>query len=508
MSILRLRKVFSKSIVIHLGRRKLNLGKPLVIILAILSGLFILALIPGGAPRVRQQATKGPDGNVREVTPLIAQVDGFNIERQDFEIRFLTMLKRQPGGMPISNQAFGKSQLLDSVIEQHLLLKAAKAEGIQVSRADLDTRINELTDQSISRSFPDRKMLRKHLKKKGLSYEQYREQVHKALGTDTDALREALLIERLKNNITGQVTVTDETVKQQYEEAKARHILIKPASPTTNKPPANAADSGETPQANDSGREPTPEPSAEAARDQARQQAEQLLAQIKKGADFAQLAREHSDDPGSGAKGGELGWFGRRTMVKEFADTAFALQPGQVSDVVESPFGFHIIKVEDKRINLPEDFEENKQRYIDQQKIQLQGQAWDDYKRNLKDQATIEVHDPELKAMALIMQGQQKAAIPLLEEAVAKDSYNLTARYTLAEIYKQEGNTANAIKYFRQLAEDAQAASSPEVHLELAKLLRKQGNDEEALNELDSASDWATAPQYQNYSPHIQLRQI
>jgi len=75
--------------------------------------------------------------------------------------------------------------------------------------------------------------------------------------------------------------------------------------------------------------------------------ANQLLLELKDGADFAELAKANSDDKGTAEKGGELGTFGRGVMVKSFEDAAFKLKPGQLSGVVESPFGYHIIKVEE-----------------------------------------------------------------------------------------------------------------------------------------------------------------
>ena len=77
---------------------------------------------------------------------------------------------------------------------------------------------------------------------------------------------------------------------------------------------------------------------------QAKKRAEEALKKAQKGGDFAALAKQYSDDPGSGPRGGDLGQFTKRQMVTPFADAAFALRPGDISGIVETDFGFHIIK--------------------------------------------------------------------------------------------------------------------------------------------------------------------
>jgi hypothetical protein len=124
------------------------------------------------------------------------------------------------------------------------------------------------------------------------------------------------------------------------------------------------------------------------ARDSVRAQIEDIRARAAAGADFAALASEHSQDPGSAAQGGDLGFFQRGAMVDEFEDAAFALQPGEVSDVVQTPFGYHVIKAEERR---EPDYAERRDAFEQSLKQQLVFEAEQAYVDSLLQSLSIEV---------------------------------------------------------------------------------------------------------------------
>jgi peptidyl-prolyl cis-trans isomerase D len=102
----------------------------------------------------------------------------------------------------------------------------------------------------------------------------------------------------------------------------------------------------------------------DAAKAAARKKAEDVLAKVKAGGDFAALAKESSGDPGSASKGGDLGFFPRGRMVSQFEDVAFTLEPGKVSEIVESPFGLHIIRVDEKKAGGPQPLEQVREQIV------------------------------------------------------------------------------------------------------------------------------------------------
>src|SRR6202012_1469234 len=195
--------------------------------------------------------------------------------------------------------------------------------------------------------------------------------------------RNRLLMDSLLS-VEGKAATTDEAMKKVYEEASkqisgeqevhARHILV------------------ET------------EDEAKAIEDE-----------LKKGADFAELAKKKSKDPGA-SDGGDLGFFTKDQMVPEFSNVAFSLEPGKISDPVKSQFGWHIIKVEEKRNRKAPDFEQVKP----QIETYVTRKAEADYVAKLRETAKIERLDqPDDKAAATA--AKPDAAAPATPEA-AKDS--------------------------------------------------------------------------------------
>ncbi|MBM4242559.1 MAG: hypothetical protein FJ148_01935 [Deltaproteobacteria bacterium] len=142
------------------------------------------------------------------------------------------------------------------------------------------------------------------------------------------------------------VEVTEERITEHYEtnlearytqphEVRARHILVR-----------------------------VPRDADEATKAKARARIDEAKGKIDAGGDFAALAKAYSEDPGSKEKGGDLGFFPRGRMVGAFDEAAFALKPGEVSDVVESPFGFNVIKVEEVREERKKPLEEVREEVV------------------------------------------------------------------------------------------------------------------------------------------------
>ena len=214
------------------------------------------------------------------------------------------------------------NDVLDGLVNRVLVLQAAASDSlIEVDERDLDERVQSRIDL-LAQQFGGQAALQQALAAEGLTLAAYRDMM------TSEARMEQLqqLFFQLRLRDAPPVEVTEAELLERFQEARSQ-LQQRPRTLTVRQVVVR-------PQASDS---------AKAA---ARREAEALLQRVQNGEDFAELAREHSDDTGTAELGGDLGWFRRGRMVREFEDAAFALLDGQVSPVVETAYGYHIIKVE------------------------------------------------------------------------------------------------------------------------------------------------------------------
>ncbi|WP_237391680.1 peptidylprolyl isomerase [Paenibacillus dendrobii] len=190
--------------------------------------------------------------------------------------------------------AAGGSQTLDGMISETLVNQEAAKKGIKVTQADIDKET-----AFIKKSYGSEEEFKAALQQNNLTDEEFNKQMDMQV--------------KLRKLIEPDVKVSDDDVKKYFEDnkasfdtpeqVKASHILVA-----------------------------------------TKEEADAILKQLKDGADFATLAKEKSTDPGSKANGGDLGYFGRNQMYKEFEDAAFGLKDGELSGVIKTDAGYHIIK--------------------------------------------------------------------------------------------------------------------------------------------------------------------
>ena len=269
-----------------------------------------------------------------------------------------------------------RQQILDRMIIQRLLEEKAKETNIEITEEEL---FNQITKIAAAQIPP---MTLEELKKKtaeyGQSYDELEQQIRKGMTYQK-------IVEAQR---AGKINITEEDAKKYYDEnptqfevkeqVRASHILIKPDCNDTDPNDVKAK-----------------------AKAQAKTKIEDLLKQIKEGADFAELAKANSACP-SAAQGGDLNFFPRGKMAAPFEKAAFELEKGKVSDIVETQFGYHIIKVTDRREASTTSFEQARDNIIQQLTQQKQSELDNKYIESLKAAADI-VYPP----------GKEPAPVPV-----------------------------------------------------------------------------------------------
>ncbi len=299
---------------------------------------------------------------------VIAKGKGFEIKRSQLDAAVMSYkgsAAARGQTIPPLEMTRVEQQLLQQIIRIRLLLSHATAADLAKGKEDGEKRLKLVTERAGSEE-----NLIRQLKSVGISLDELKTR----LGEEATA--EAVIAREVK------VTVTDDDVKKFYEENPARfeepemlracHILLGTIDPVTR------------------------QPLTAGQKEAKRKQAEDLLQRVKKGEDFAKLAKEYSEDPGSKDRGGEY-TFPRGQMVPEFEAAAFALGENQISDVVTTQYGYHIIKLLEKipakKIELAKVTDRVKEG-LTQQAIQKQ---LPEYFQKLRKDEPVEILDEKLK---------------------------------------------------------------------------------------------------------------
>ena len=316
----------------------------------VIKTIMVLTLILGSALAWAAEK-KAPADKVAVVNGVTISKDTYDREL-DFFVR-----RAAPGGQQIPDvqMAQMKSEVLESLIDRELLFQESKKKGIQVKSDAVSDQL-----QKIQQRYPNKEEFQKLLSNMGLTESDVQAQIERGMAIQK-------LIDK---EVTEKIKVSDEETKafydknpqlfQQPEQIKASHILIKVQA---DAPADQKAD--------------------------ARKKLEAVQQKVKKGEDFATLAKTYSEGP-SGPKGGDLGYFRRGQMVKPFEEAAFSLKPDETSEIVETQFGYHLIKVNDKKPAKKMTYAEVKDRLNEHLKKQKTDSEANAYIETLRKDAKIE----------------------------------------------------------------------------------------------------------------------
>ena len=271
----------------------------------------------------------------------VAVVNGNVISRTDLDFetnQYKQQLEQRGQAVSEAQLQEVQKQALEGLINQELLFQESQVKGIQVSEKAIDDRLGAIKQRFGSQAEFETALTSLNLKESELK---------------TKIKRGLAIEELIQTQIDDKVVISDQENEafykdhpeffKQSEQVKASHILIKVEK--------DASDSDKA---------------------QAKAKIDAVQKKLKDGGDFAELAKEYSEGP-SNEKGGDLGYFEHGQMVKEFEDAAFGLKPGEVSGVVETQFGYHLIKVTDKKPESTVAYDEVKDRiteYLKREKTQ------------------------------------------------------------------------------------------------------------------------------------------
>jgi peptidyl-prolyl cis-trans isomerase C len=298
----------------------------------------------------------GPKPLPAQLPAVLARVNGEAVTKVDLDrvIKNMEVTAKQPIPPERRDEIFRRA--LDQLVTYTVLTQESRARKVTITDAEIDANIKQMQSQ-----FPSEQEFKNALAARGITVGKLR----------SDARIDMSINKMVEAEVSGQPGPTDAQVREFYdknpdkfkqgEAVRASHILFR-----------------------------VDEKADDATKKKAMTEAQAVLKQARGGSDFAELARKHSAD-GSAAQGGDLNFFTKGQMVPAFDQVAFVLKPGEISDVVTTQFGYHIIKVTEHRPPSTVAFDEVGPRikeYLTGQQKQERAQA---FIESLKQKAKIEV---------------------------------------------------------------------------------------------------------------------
>lgn len=294
----------------------------------------------------------------------VAVVNGAPIEKDEFDGEVFLIQKTVLGlGKPLSCEQVSsiRREVLESMIRRELLYQAARKSGIKPDENAINKDINSLKQQ-----FSDETEYKNELSKRGINEEVLRARM----------IRNSLVQKYVSKEFTDKVDVTDKEIQDYYQknidlfkqpfQMRVSHISIQ-----------------SDPKDGDSHKK------------ELRGKAEKILKNLKDDKDFADLAREYSDGPTKN-KGGDLGYLRKGQLEKQFESKVLALKKGEITDIIETEYGFHIFKVTDikpETILAYENVKEKVKKFLVDEKTK---QEADKYARKLREKTDVKILLPEL----------------------------------------------------------------------------------------------------------------
>ncbi|MBU1027251.1 MAG: peptidylprolyl isomerase [Candidatus Margulisbacteria bacterium] len=353
----------------------------------------------------------------------LAKVNGVKVDPERYREILRRLIAQFGGQVGLQDFAFVQNMALEQAIDFTLMLNEAKKK-VKVSGREVEMVLDNIVKQE---NLGSRQNLENTLKRSGLTMGRFKKMV-----------KNEMLVQKLARKIQEGVTVTPDDLR----EIRASHILV----------------TSET-------------------------QAREIIERLNKGENFSYLAKQYSKDPGSGAKGGDLGFFTTGMMVKPFEEVAFKLKVGELSDVVPTQFGYHVIKVTDSRLRKVEGEEKDIEKAVLAQK---RNNAYRRWMGELKSNAKVEILSPDMRGHAYRYQGKLLEAIEEYKKAVSQNPANPYFHIFLADSFNTIGKTDLAISEYEEAIK--MEGGNPDLYIILAEIYKKQDNREEALKQYKRAS--------------------